>query len=1783
MLDVDFVEEEEYEIDIYADIERNLRSYSGFISLLRELIQNSDDSSINEKDVEVEVHFLKDKLVLKNNTAFNDNDWNKIKKIGSRNKEENSQKTGRFGIGFTSVFKICDTLNIHSRNVSRNLDLNRVNTGKKWRKYTLEKTKYTHEEEVTEFEFFWRTQDSEARRQINAELISPDKIKVFVDEVLKNILNDIHFLNHISKLAVYKEETLIHEIRIKKETSFLSEDIIKEIKTINFDGREKRILLYHKNLSKLFSNEFEKKIARRKPFLLSVAFGSYNLQKGRVFCTLPTEMRTGFAFDINCDFQPDQNRKQLIFDEDDDKGKYNLKIFSFIPDLLYEILDDLKNEISVELFYEVLSYSEKTGQFSCLYEDLIDLIRNGDLAVIYINDSWYSISETRFLYDRKLLNFLSRIDYPIIPEMHLGFSRLFELLGVETFGLDNFVDLIKEKIPQSIEFSSSIFDSIDELYDVYSFIENSFETIYRDKIKSLNLFLTKDSLLQSNQNSSIVKLPKTLGLIKNDLPVIQIDENLASKFGSLLYKLEVFELTDLHIVKILTDDFASAHFPIRLSEAKPYINSKEKLLLIISFIEDCFDNYNDYLEAKKEGAWFSNGELVSLKDKRFKKFESSIKNIFDLPFVLSEDSYLYPLKNNVIYDLNSECKQNFANLVGFRKLDEDIKKVLHKLDLVPYLDLAIIIDYFESYLDDHDKVIDDGYLILLYQLVAESKAQLDNKNITRLREIPIFRNTKNELCSLDTDGKEMMLLGDYPVPEGIQIDDLNILDETLLNNVPGYPNFKKQILESELSVKRLTFELFILHYFIDIFSSSVIRDEDKLRLVDKLNIEYHDLESKDSFPETQNVLLKSNLVFCNDGNFHCPSKETIYFRCKEFDDLFGSKNYLYPDCNNISKYEYMFDQLGVNRTLDEDRIINYILSLVDSASVNKGLIERIKKIFVYINTNWEQFDNVHKFSKLANIEWLPASGYVSKLYEPSDLYLQNSDETQNTKPFLTEFSDILYLDITDTLLRESSNSSRLKRDFVRIIGLNNVQKIPTEKIIENLELLSEQNKSIKNPITIYSELDKRAGNSSVSVSKLHEFKSIYIKYEDEKKPRYFSTSDVFKGNHGKKYGYEYIGYLPLDYVSKCNSLIESLNILDEPNAISIKNILKMIELKCSNSDYLVTSENDIKIISNCLKELNNIVNDYDFKFNIIQGLQQMRILCNKENRLISPEYAILDDNSIISIQFEKQLGDRFVKYSTDYLALFKKLEIKKISQIVSKELVSIPNPAFLRVNKEFTNKLKHFARLIPRIKFANEESAMNSADWRDIDPDLEVYEFDNLEVLKYVAMNGDRYIAKENNAACYITADEETIQEVYVKGSHDEILYGLTSELFETIHPSLDINFISTIHSLFQKSTYEEMDSYLTNFLHCPVLEDKKDTLLEIEKKAEIYQEDSVEDNYVENEHTIISGVFEEQEDITESQNGFFESENQSEYTNVADSYEINESAIDPLLTEEIDDSQEVTGVNLGYGSSCQVKSISKKSENQKETRNIADSYARNETAVNPLLTEEIDDSEELISVDLGVGSSCNVRSLHKKSQGHPQMNKGRIKNPNEKTDFSIEIEKQYNHNDEKSALHVEAIDKDLEPMSLEDEEKFNRAIRQEISSEIRSVGFDSKNRDYKYHLERIKEDPSLKLEVKDFYKGKCQICNFTFRTKNGDNHCIITSFLEKRYGGIRHPANYLCLCPSHSALLKYGTIKGLDRTNLASIKNNEIVFTAGTSKFTIKYNPFHFKMLKQFLKSAGN
>ena len=170
-------------------------------------------------------------------------------------------------------------------------------------------------------------------------------------------------------------------------------------------------------------------------------------------------MHTDSPLNINSDFQPDPNRKQILNKADDEKGQYNAKIFEFLSDFLYYIINDLKNTLTVEFFYTLLnSFLNNKTMLGRSFQNFIDALISYDLDIIIINNEWHCISDAKFSMDPTIIPFLERIKYPIIPKEHSRYHSLFKNLDVKEFELRYLISLIEENVPnENILFKESIF------------------------------------------------------------------------------------------------------------------------------------------------------------------------------------------------------------------------------------------------------------------------------------------------------------------------------------------------------------------------------------------------------------------------------------------------------------------------------------------------------------------------------------------------------------------------------------------------------------------------------------------------------------------------------------------------------------------------------------------------------------------------------------------------------------------------------------------------------------------------------------------------------------------------------------------------------------------------------------------------------------------------------------------------------------------------------------------------------------------------------------------------------------------------------------------------------------------------------------------------------------------------------------------------------------------------------------------------------------------------------
>lgn len=100
-----------------ALIDKVLARYSSENTLLRELLQNSDDANAtsvkityesvkNPQDSDITKRLTKRVIVKNNGQLFRPEDWSRLSRIAEGNPDE--AKIGAFGVGFYSVFSICE-------------------------------------------------------------------------------------------------------------------------------------------------------------------------------------------------------------------------------------------------------------------------------------------------------------------------------------------------------------------------------------------------------------------------------------------------------------------------------------------------------------------------------------------------------------------------------------------------------------------------------------------------------------------------------------------------------------------------------------------------------------------------------------------------------------------------------------------------------------------------------------------------------------------------------------------------------------------------------------------------------------------------------------------------------------------------------------------------------------------------------------------------------------------------------------------------------------------------------------------------------------------------------------------------------------------------------------------------------------------------------------------------------------------------------------------------------------------------------------------------------------------------------------------------------------------------------------------------------------------------------------------------------------------------------------------------------------------------------------------
>ncbi len=382
-----------WESDVLGSIATTLTQLTSWDQAVKELVQNADDAEattieftiddfgitvVNNKKLTCCSHpKSKRKLCDFESTSKNKLcDVHAIRTFSSQNKKDNSDATGKFGVGFASVFLFTDAPEMSSGNIRLRFDIENGEVP----------TEILNENfEGTRLKLPWATDpDSVVRIGLEKNAIEKSQHEGIVNEISNSISRSLLFVKHLESARVTHKGTE----RIKLDRRRVGNEI--QISDLLSGKKEKWILLesdesYESPLKELIP-QHKAFSARKTKFEILIPRVSLANFQGLVYATLATNQKTYLPFHLNGSFFPDTSRNNISFqdrsNERDLKVLWNKTIIEQSARFIASALPDLQREISNEAIWEIIR-----SAFS------IHKRRTGELVPVCFAGYWHHVKQ----------------------------------------------------------------------------------------------------------------------------------------------------------------------------------------------------------------------------------------------------------------------------------------------------------------------------------------------------------------------------------------------------------------------------------------------------------------------------------------------------------------------------------------------------------------------------------------------------------------------------------------------------------------------------------------------------------------------------------------------------------------------------------------------------------------------------------------------------------------------------------------------------------------------------------------------------------------------------------------------------------------------------------------------------------------------------------------------------------------------------------------------------------------------------------------------------------------------------------------------------------------------------------------------------------------------------------------------------------------------------------------------------------------------------------------------
>ncbi len=550
-----------YKPDTFGTIRAiGIDEYPGEMPIIRELIQNADDSNATTVTFRID----DEKIIVENDgdpfskpsevNQIEDSDFYRISKIGIGKTEE--ELTGTFGVGFTSVFHITDKPRIISNGWDFEIHINEVPS--------ISLVPFNR---ITRFYLPLRLAETEISKKINAELFDLKKLKKFEEQLLSEVYQDIFFLKTVRKIEAYKKGEKFFSVSKKishtEDTNKNLKRHLVSIRIISQTNERKKRSMENWSFYSLQGlavppnfNALEQKLEQKVELAIPINLTGGRIRKQLItknyaYCTLPV-IPTDLNFKYNTSkFYTTSGRSEFVTKEGL-KRDWNLWQMDNIATLLSLVFEDLiSRKVNPRTVCELIpSYS----QFQPLFDEYLcnsfkKKVEAGEIRLFYTAQNvWRNNDQLYMNWNglHKVLQDDSGI-YLIHPSLK-NYSSVFLSYDINDYGLENFVNYLESKYGTST-YNSNKSEKSNQIKKIFEYLgNNSIPSILIEKLRKICILLTEEGILRSFQYKVFFPTDEKMPLINKDDILHHLTYNTIAARRFLQKKLKVKKIDLNHLI-----------------------------------------------------------------------------------------------------------------------------------------------------------------------------------------------------------------------------------------------------------------------------------------------------------------------------------------------------------------------------------------------------------------------------------------------------------------------------------------------------------------------------------------------------------------------------------------------------------------------------------------------------------------------------------------------------------------------------------------------------------------------------------------------------------------------------------------------------------------------------------------------------------------------------------------------------------------------------------------------------------------------------------------------------------------------------------------------------------------------------------------------------------------------------------------------------------------------------------------------------------------------------------